>query len=88
MTDNVAVLDGYTEEYLAQNIARDLYLLVKPGTDLKGEIIRAWDMDRQEYITIRGPEWVFTPIPSSPTGRIMKNWTPPYHEFPIDKEKS
>lgn len=63
MTDNIAVLDGYTREVIGEAglAAHDgciaLYLLVKPETDL-GERFRAWDMDAQEYITVNG--WLFS----------------------------
>lgn len=59
MTDNVAVLDGYTDEYMATGVAREFPILVKPGTIMSG-IFRAWDMDAQEYVMIRGWEWRFT----------------------------
>ena len=59
MTDNVAVLEGYTEEVcLACDIA-DLCLLVKPGTNLESEF-KAWDMDEQEFIVVNG--WMFTEV--------------------------
>lgn len=57
MTDNVAVLDGFTEEVWASNDQGvDLYLLVKPGTDMD-DSFKAWDMDAQEYIRVNGWLW-------------------------------
>lgn len=44
MTDNVAVLDGYTEEVeMSNGQGLDLFLLVKPGTDLD-DTFSAWDI--------------------------------------------
>jgi hypothetical protein len=57
MTDNVAVLDGFTKAILAESIHHTLYLLVKPDADL-GERFKAWDMDEQEFIWVNG--WLFT----------------------------
>lgn len=57
MTDNVAVLDGYTEAIAAYSSTVDLYLLIKPGTELDGTF-RAWDTDEQEFIRVNG--WLFT----------------------------
>lgn len=56
MTDNVAVLDGYTREVFATTGAIDLYLLIKPDADLDGTF-RAWDMDEQEFVRVNG--WLF-----------------------------
>lgn len=58
MTDNVAVLDGYTEEVeMSNGQGLDLFLLVKPGTDLD-DTFSAWDTDCQEFIRVNG--WLFT----------------------------
>lgn len=57
MTDNVAVLDGYTEEVYMTGGGYDLNLLVKPDTDLDGSF-KAWDMAEQEYIKVNG--WLFS----------------------------
>ncbi|MBY5581869.1 hypothetical protein [Rhizobium leguminosarum] len=57
MTDNVAVLDGFTREIIADSGNHTLYLLVKPTTDF-GDRFKAWDMDEQEYIHVNG--WLFT----------------------------
>ena len=57
MTDNVAILDGYTKEVTLYSSEVDLYLLVKPDADLEGTF-KAWDMDMQEYINVNG--WLFT----------------------------
>lgn len=56
MSDNIAVLDGYTQEVHAFADAIELYLLVQPGTDTDGTF-RAWDMDAQEFIRVNG--WLF-----------------------------
>ena len=57
MSDNVAILEGFTQEVVASCSATDLYLLIKPGTDLDSTF-RAWDTDEQEFITVNG--WLFT----------------------------
>ena len=63
VTDNIAILDGFTEELWTRSSEVDLYLLVRPSTDLDGTF-KAWDMDEQEYIHVNG--WLFEfeqPIP-------------------------
>lgn len=60
MTDNVAVLAGYTVEYLAECDAHSIPILAKPDADLDGRF-RAWDMDEQEFIVINGWLWTFAP---------------------------
>lgn len=57
MTDNVAVLAGFTEEWTADNEAHVLYLMVKPGTDFDSAF-KAWDTDNQEWLTVNG--WLFS----------------------------
>lgn len=56
MSDNVAVLDGYTEEVMLENIARDVFVLIKPGTDTSG-VFKAWNSDRQEFQKFDGTQW-------------------------------
>lgn len=60
MTDNAAVLAGYTEEYLAvsSNHEFNMFVLVRPGTDLDGTF-KAWDMDSQEFVRLNGWNWTF-----------------------------
>jgi hypothetical protein len=53
MTDNVAILDGYTQEYLASCDTMDLLILAKPDTDFDLPSVRVWDCDGQEYIYIK-----------------------------------
>lgn len=74
MTDNVAVLDGYTEEVSAFGGAYDLSLLIRPGTDLDATF-KAWDMDNQEFIRVNG--WLFSFTPVSLT---------PFHVIGIDEQ--
>jgi hypothetical protein len=52
MSDNVAVLEGFTKEVHLGN----LFLLVKQNTDLKGTF-KAWNMDKQEFVYVNG--WLF-----------------------------
>ena len=56
MSDNVAVLQGYTREVVATGNTMDLLLLVKPDQEFDGTF-KAWDCDAQEFITING--WLF-----------------------------
>jgi len=57
MTDNVAILQGYTEEVYAESLEHGLNLLIKPDTDLD-DCFKAWDTDGQEFVRING--WMFT----------------------------
>jgi len=58
MSDNIAVLDGYTEGFIADCGQHDLHILVKPDTDLDSTF-KAWDADNQEFIRINGWLWSF-----------------------------
>lgn len=53
MSDNTAILAGYTIEMHAGYGDYELFLLLPPETDV-GQLFRAWDMDQQEFITIHG----------------------------------
>ena len=53
MTDNVAVLAGYTEQYHCSDGTVDLLIMIKPGTDTESRF-KAWDCDEQEYLLIKG----------------------------------
>lgn len=57
MTDNTAILEGYTRELHGHAGILSLYLLVKPQEDI-GQRFRAYDMDRQEFIFVNG--WLFS----------------------------
>ena len=59
MTDNIAILQGYTQEMVADSDACTLFLLVKPNTDFDGAF-KAWDTDNQEFIRVNG--WLFEMI--------------------------
>jgi len=59
MTDNIAILDGYTQAVEAEYDDGTLYLLVKPDTDFDSTF-KAWDTDEQEYIYVNG--WLFHSI--------------------------
>ena len=56
MSDNAAVLAGYTKEILLSSMEVNLFLLVKPETDLDSSF-KAWDTDNQEWIRVNG--WNF-----------------------------
>lgn len=56
MTDNIAVLEGFTQEVIAESDAVTLCLLVKPDTDFDDRF-KAWDTDCQEWLWVNG--WLF-----------------------------
>ena len=57
MTDNIAVMEGYTREVVAESDEHILFLLIKPGTYFDDRF-KAWDTDAQEFIHVNG--WLFT----------------------------
>jgi len=57
MADNVAILEGYNKELMAYADDVDLFILIKPETDLDSRF-KAWDSDNQEFIMVNG--WLFT----------------------------
>jgi hypothetical protein len=61
MTDNIAILDGYTAEWIGEADDITLYILIKPGTDFDSTFT-AWDTDNQEYIRINGWLFCFEPV--------------------------
>jgi hypothetical protein len=64
MSDNVAILEGYTQEVEAKHIENDevLYLLVKPNIDYKDYFFQAWNMDLQEFVWVKGSMYTFTEV--------------------------
>lgn len=56
MTDNVAILMGYTVNVSASAGEYDLNLLIRPNTDT-GDCFKAWCCDEQEFISVNG--WMF-----------------------------
>ena len=57
MSDNTAILAGFTIEVMASNAAHDIHLFIKPGTDL-GERFKAYDADECEFVFVNG--WLFS----------------------------
>ena len=57
MSDNTAILAGYTKEVLATADACDLHLFVQPDTDFDAAF-KAYDADACEWIRVNG--WLFT----------------------------
>jgi hypothetical protein len=57
MTDNIAILQGFTRAVIADSGRETLTLLIKPDADLDG-CFDAWDTDEQEFIVVNG--WLFT----------------------------
>ena len=55
--DNQAALEGFTEEITLTAAEHELYLLIKPDTDLDSRF-KAWDTDCREFISVNG--WLFS----------------------------
>lgn len=74
MTDNIAVLDGYTVEYMAESENGEYCfpILTKPDVDLDSTF-KCWDMDSQEYIRLNGWLWTFSTSPQGGVERNMDN---------------
>jgi hypothetical protein len=53
MTDNVATLRGFTRYVLATSDACDLFLLIKPDTNLDSTF-QAYDTDEQTWLNVNG----------------------------------
>lgn len=69
MSDNAAILEGFTVEVTAEYQLDTLYLLVRPDTDYDSRF-KAWDMDGQEYIRVNGwPATISEPEPVAPLYR-------------------
>ena len=61
MSDNIAVLDGYTQELLANRLGKETHILVKPDTNFR-ELFKAWNCDEQKYIYLEGWLYTFEPV--------------------------
>lgn len=57
MSDNVAILQGYTLEVMAYRVGFDLHLFVNPDSDLD-DVFKAYDADMCEFIRVNG--WLFS----------------------------
>ncbi len=55
--DNAAVMAGYTQEIHLACGASELFLLIKPSTDLNTRF-KAFDTDNQEWLLVNG--WQFS----------------------------
>jgi len=56
MTDNIAVLQGFTKEITLESSEGLLSLLIKPDEDI-GQRFKAWDTDMQDFIIVNG--WLY-----------------------------
>jgi hypothetical protein len=54
--DNLLLLDEYTVAVTASNAEYDLFLLIKPDTELDGTFV-AYDLYAEQFITVDG--WIF-----------------------------
>lgn len=70
MTDNVAVLQGFTLEVVAESDIGTLFLLVKPGTDYD-DVFRAWDTDEQKFVNLNGWLWSVEEESHTPMGDAL-----------------
>lgn len=61
MSDNTAILAGFTKEYLASCDEADVHIFVKPDVDLDGSF-KAYDADECDFIRINGWLWTFEEI--------------------------
>ena len=53
MSDNTAILAGFTQEYIAEGGGCEVHIFVQPNADLDG-YFRAYDADNCEFITVTG----------------------------------
>ena len=53
MSDNTAILAGFTREYIAENGGYEVHIFVRPDAELDGEFT-AYDADNCEFITVIG----------------------------------
>ena len=61
MSDNTAILAGFTKEVMAYSSEHELHLFVKPDADL-GERFKAYDADECEFIYVNGWNFSFITI--------------------------
>lgn len=61
MTDNVAVLAGFTREIIAEGGCYELHLMVRPEAYLDGTFC-AWCCDDQEFINVNGWNFIIEDI--------------------------
>ena len=53
MSDNTAILAGFTQEYIAEGGGLEVHIFVQLDADLDGEF-KAYDADNCEFITVFG----------------------------------
>jgi hypothetical protein len=61
MSDNTAILAGFTRELLAEGGAYSLHLFTRPDADLDGTF-KAYDADECEFIRVNGWMFSFEPV--------------------------
>lgn len=61
MSDNTAILAGYTQEWLGECDQCDMHLFTKPDVDLDGTF-KAYDADNCEWVRVNGWLWTFEPV--------------------------
>lgn len=57
MSDNTAILAGFTRELIGASSECELHIFVKPDADLDDQF-KAYDADSCEFIIVRG--WLFS----------------------------
>lgn len=61
MSDNTAILKGFTEEYIAYPIngsPDSIFVLVKPETEFDS-VFKCWNSDIQDFIVLHGYNFIF-----------------------------
>ena len=65
MSDNTAILAGFTKEYILSNAARDVHVFVRPG-DMPDEgsnaTFEAYDADNCVFLLLHRHHWDAKPI--------------------------
>ncbi len=61
MSDNTAILAGYTKEWLADCDVANMHIFAKPDEDFDSRF-RAYDADNCEWVFINGWLWTFEEV--------------------------
>jgi hypothetical protein len=67
MSDNTAILAGFTREVMANSDAGEMHIFIKPDADLDGRF-KAYNADDCEWVVLNGWLWSFDEIEQYPQG--------------------